>query len=63
MYVIILLMMITGERKDGVWLKLGMKHQTLELYKAYINHEPGLSLTYFNARSTYVAYALEWGYL
>ena len=56
-------MMITGEGKDGVWLKLGMKHQALELYKAYINHEPGLSLTYFNARSTYVAYALEWGYL
>ena len=33
-------------------LKLGMKHQVLELYKVYINHEPGMTLTYFTARST-----------
>ena len=33
-------------------LKLGMKHQAIELYKVYINHDPGLTLTYFMARST-----------
>ena len=24
-------------------LKLGMKHQAMELYKVYINHDPGVS--------------------
>ena len=33
-------------------LKLGVKHQWLELYKVYINHDPGMTLTYFTARST-----------
>ena len=32
-------------------LKLGMKHQRLKLYKVYINDDPGLTLTYFTARS------------
>ena len=32
-------------------LKLGMKHQGEELYKVHINHEPGMTLTYFMARS------------
>ena len=44
-------------------LKLGMKHQGEELYKVYINHDPGMTLTYFKARSTYVAHAFEWGKL
>ena len=46
-------------------VNLGMKHQGVHLYKAYthINHDPGLTLTYFTARSTYVAHALEWGKL
>ena len=42
---------------------LGMKHQAMELYKVYINHDPGMTLTFFTARSTYVAYAFEWGKL
>ena len=44
-------------------LKLGMTHQALELYKVciHVNHKPGMSLTYFTTRSTYVAYAFEWG--
>ena len=33
-------------------LKLGMKHQAEKLYKVYINHDPGMTLTYFKARST-----------
>ena len=37
-------------------LKLGMKHQGMELYKVYVNHDPGMTLTYFMARSTQVAY-------
>ena len=32
-------------------LKLGMQHQGLKLYKVYINSDPGLTLTYFTARS------------
>ena len=31
-------------------LKLGMKHQAMEPYKVYINHDPGM--TYFMARPT-----------
>ena len=31
---------------------LGMKHQGKELYIVYINHDPGVALTYFTARST-----------
>ena len=42
-------------------LKLGMKHQAMELDKDYINHDPRMTLTYFMARSTYVANAFEWG--
>ena len=33
-------------------LKLGMKHQGEELYKIYINHDLGMTLTYFIARQT-----------
>ena len=39
-------------------LKLGMQHQ---LYIVYINDDPGLTLTYFMARSNLVAYTFEWG--
>ena len=44
-------------------LKLGIKHQEEELYKGYIHHDPGMTLTYFTARSTYVTHAYEWGKL
>ena len=33
-------------------LKLGMKHQAMELYIVYINQDPGMTLTYFMARLT-----------
>ena len=33
-------------------LKLGLKRQTMELYNVYINHDAGMTLTYFTARST-----------
>ena len=31
-------------------LKLGRKHQGMEVYKIYINHDPGMTLTYFTTR-------------
>ena len=33
-------------------LKLDMKHQAMELYKLCINHDLGMTLTYFTKRST-----------
>ena len=44
-------------------LKLGMYHQGLKLYKDNINDDPGLTLTYFTARSNWVTYPFEWGKL
>ena len=44
-------------------LKLGMEHQGEEFYKVYINHDPGMTLTYFTARSAEVPHAFEWGKL
>ena len=41
-------------------LKLGMQHRGLKLYKVYINDDPGLTLTYFMARSNWVTYTFEW---
>ena len=41
-------------------LKLGMLHWGVKLYKVYINDDPGLTLTYFTARSNLVPYAFEW---
>ena len=42
-------------------LKLGMYHQVLKYYKVYSKDDPGLTLTYFTARSYLVCYvfALE----
>ena len=48
------------EPESPIILKLGMKHQAMELYKVYINHDPWMTLTYFMTRSTEVAHAFEW---
>ena len=40
------------ETRRPMILKLGMKHQGIEVYKICINHDPGMTLTYFTARST-----------
>ena len=42
-----------------MFLKLGMKHQAMELYIIYINHDPGMTLIFFTARSTLVAHAFD----
>ena len=44
-------------------LKLGMYHLGLKLYKVHINDDPGLTLTYFMARSNWVTCTFEWGKL
>ena len=41
-------------------LKLGMYHWGLKLYKLNINDDHGLTLTYFTARSNWVACMFEW---
>ena len=35
-------------------LKLGMKHQGIKFYKVYINHDPGMTLSYFTYFSSLV---------
>ena len=42
-------------------LKLGMQHQVLKYYQIPSNDVPGLTLTYFMARSNLVPYAFVWG--
>ena len=44
-------------------LKLGMYYLGFNLYKVYINDDPGLTMTYFTARSNWVTCTLEWGKL
>ena len=42
-------------------LKLGMHHRVLEYYQIYLkNDDPGLTLTYFTARSNLVPCAFVW---
>ena len=42
-------------------LKLGMQHRVLEYYQVCSIDDPGLTLTYFMARSNLVPYAFVWG--
>ena len=41
-------------------LKLGMQHLVLEYYQVSSNDDPGLTLTYFTARSNLVPYDFVW---
>ena len=41
-------------------LKLGMHHQVLKYYEFCSNDDPGLTLTYFRARSNLVPDAFVW---
>ena len=40
--------------------KLGMQHRVLKYYQIRSNNDPGLTLTYFTARSNLVPYAFIW---
>ena len=50
--------------KRSLWnqmtLHLGMHHQVLEYYQVCSNDDPGLTLTYFTARSNLVPYGFVW---
>ena len=39
-------MKIFSRTRRPMILKLGVKHQAMELYKAYINHDHGMTLTF-----------------
>ena len=41
-------------------LKLGMQHKVLKYYQVCSNDNPGLTLTYFTARSNLIPYAVVW---
>ena len=41
-------------------LKVDMQHWVLEYYQICSNDDPGLTLTYFTARSNLVPYAFVW---
>ena len=41
-------------------LILGMHHRVREYYQVFSNDDPGLSFTYFTARSNLVPYAFVW---
>ena len=40
--------------------KLGIQHRVLEYYQICSNNAPGLTLTYFTARSNLVPYSFVW---
>ena len=54
---------IFSETNKVISTKLGMKHRWLKYLNVYINHDPVMTLTKFMARSTWFAYAFEWGKL
>ena len=41
-------------------LNLGMLHRVIEYYEVCSNDDPGLTFTYFMARSNLVRYAFVW---
>ena len=41
-------------------MKLCMKHQKPKPFIIYANYDPGLTLTYFTARSNFATYAFTW---
>ena len=51
---------IFSETKRPMTLNLSMHHRVLEYYQVCSNDDPGLTLTYFTARSNLVPYAFEW---
>ena len=52
-----------SESNGLISMKLGVKHRRLKYYNVSINHDPVMTLTQFMARSTWLAYAFEWGKL
>ena len=46
--------------KRPMTLNLGMHHRVLEYYQVCSNDDPGMTLTYFTARSNLFPYAFVW---
>ena len=46
----------SGTRRP-MTIKVCMRHRVLKYYQVYSNNDPGLTLTYFTARSNLVPYA------
>ena len=46
--------------KRPMTFKLGMRHRVIEYYQIFSNDDPGLTLTYFTARSNLVPCAFIW---
>ena len=46
--------------KRPMTLNFGMHHRVIEYYQICSNNDPGLTLTYFTARSNLVPYAFVW---
>ena len=57
------LLKIFSRTESLMILKLGMQHLDIKLYKVDISDDPGLTLTYFTARSNSVANTYECGKL
>ena len=49
-----------SETKQPMTLKVGMQHQVLKYYQVCSNDDPGLTMTYFTARSNLIPYAFVW---
>ena len=48
------------QNRSPMIMKLGMQHWGLKFYNVHINGDPGLTLTYFTARSNLVACVFKW---
>ena len=59
-YMVKTLEIFSGTKRPMI-LKLRMHHWVLEYYQVCSNDDPGLTLTYFAARSNLVPYAFVWG--
>ena len=52
--------LFSGTKQKADDLKLGMRHWLLEYYQICSNDDPGLTMTYFTARSNLVSFVLIW---
>ena len=53
-------LLLQNQKADDLQFSLGMQHRVLKYYQVYSNDDPGLTLTYFMARSNLVPYAFVW---
>ena len=51
---------ISPRTTGQILMKLCMKHQRPKPFIIFANYDPGLTLTYFTARSNFATYAVTW---